>query len=610
MLKNKSLLAVLIFAAVASVGNGYVAFAENDTSSIALNDDPQEKKVETQTLENSDNEPSEVGVSGSYLSSLFSRSNGDIESAIKSLKTVYHKNPQDTDVANQLMGLYLLAGHIDKAMEIATHVYKNNNNKDPISALMLSLKSIKNNDVDGAARILDKLSEEESGQLWLPLISAWLDIEKNQLKKPLMMEELSAEVGRAAPVVSYHLALINAQAGFTKAAIENFKYSVEDQSNPPARVMDRLKKFYAKNNSPEGLKPIVTKYREPEGNLPEMNLEEINNMQAGVAEILLTMGSLMLAADATQDATLYLQLALYLKPEMDVAIVTLAQAYSELQQYGIANELLAKIQANNPLYNDAQLYIAINLGRLHKIEESVAKLDSLISAFPNNTDAYIAKGDLLRTQENYADAIKVYDAALGVVKEKKARHWPIYFALGICYDKIGNWVEAENKLRYSMKLSPDQPDVLNYLGYSFLIRGENFSEARMLIEKAIAKRPSDPQIMDSMGLALYLAGDYKQAIMYLERAVSLLPADVTVNEHLGDLYWRMGRKNEARFQWDRSLTYSKEDSVIQEIKEKIKYGLPEKTIAVTDKNQINVIEKTNIVEKQDNVDPANATVTE
>ncbi|MEK6747544.1 MAG: tetratricopeptide repeat protein [Pseudomonadota bacterium] len=610
MLKNKSLLAVLIFAAVASVGNGYVAFAENDTSSIALNDDPQEKKVETQTLENSDNEPSEVGVSGSYLSSLFSRSNGDIESAIKSLKTVYHKNPQDTDVANQLMGLYLLAGHIDKAMEIATHVYKNNNNKDPISALMLSLKSIKNNDVDGAARILDKLSEEESGQLWLPLISAWLDIEKNQLKKPLMMEELSAEVGRAAPVVSYHLALINAQAGFTKAAIENFKYSVEDQSNPPARVMDRLKKFYAKNNSPEGLKPIVTKYREPEGNLPEMNLEEINNMQAGAAEILLTMGSLMLAADVTQDATLYLQLALYLKPEMDVAIVTLAQAYSELQQYGIANELLAKIQANNPLYNDAQLYIAINLGRLHKIEESVAKLDSLISAFPNNTDAYIAKGDLLRTQENYADAIKVYDAALGVVKEKKARHWPIYFALGICYDKIGNWVEAENKLRYSMKLSPDQPDVLNYLGYSFLIRGENFAEARMLIEKAIAKRPSDPQIMDSMGLALYLAGDYKQAAMYLERAVSLLPADVTVNEHLGDLYWRMGRKNEARFQWDRSLTYSKEDSVIQEIKEKIKYGLPEKTIAVTDKNQINVIKKTNIVEKQDNVDPANATVTE
>ncbi len=610
MLKNNQLFAALIFTAIAFIGNGYVALAENNAFNIALNDDPQEKKVETQTLENNDNEPSEVGVSGSYLSSLFSRSNGDIESAIKSLKTVYHKNPQDTDVANQLMGLYLLAGHIDKAMEIATHVYKNNNNKDPISALMLSLKSIKNNDVDGAARILDKLSEEESGQLWLPLISAWLDIEKNQLKKPLMMEELSAEVGRAAPVVSYHLALINAQAGFTKAAIENFKYSVEDQANPPARVMDRLKKFYAKNNSPEGLKPIVTKYREPEGNLPEMNLEEINNMQAGVAEILLTMGSLMLAADATQDATLYLQLALYLKPEMDVAIVTLAQAYSELQQYGIANELLAKIQPNNPLYNDAQLYIAINLGRLNKVDESVAKLDSLISAFPNNTDAYIAKGDLLRTQENYADAIKVYDAALGVVKEKKARHWPIYFALGICYDKIGNWVEAEKKLRHSMELSPDQPDVLNYLGYSFLIRGENFSEARMLIEKAIAKRPSDPQIMDSMGLALYLAGDYKQAIMYLERAVSLLPADVTVNEHLGDLYWRMGRKNEARFQWDRSLTYSKEDSVIQEIKEKIKYGLPEKTIAVTDKNQINVIEKTNIVEKQDNVDPANATVTE
>lgn len=605
MLKNNILLAALILSGVACLGAASAVADQNITSSIASTDVPKANNAESVPAENSDSESDEVGVSGSYLSSLFSRSNGDIESAIKSLKMVYAKQPQDTDVANQLMGLYLLGGHIDKAMEIATHVYKAND-KDPISALMLSLKAIKNNDVAEASRILDKLAEDEGGQLWLPLISAWLDVEQHQLKKPLMMEELSAEVGRAAPVVSYHLALINARGGFTKAAIENFKYSVEDQANPPARVMDRLIKFYEKNNSPEELKSIVTKYRELGAKLP-VNLEDINSVQDGASEILLTMGSLMLAADVTQDATLYLQLALYLKPGMDVAIITLAQAYSELQQYGIANELLAKIAQDNPLYNDAQLYIAVNLGRLNKTAEAEAKLDSIISEFPKSIDAYIAKGDLLRTKEHYAEAIKVYESALGVVKESKAQHWPIFFAIGICHDKLGNWNEAEKSLRHSIELSPNQPDVLNYLGYSFLIRGENFAEARTLIEKAITKRPSDPQIMDSMGLALYMAGDYKQSAMYLERAVSLLPADVTVNEHLGDVYWRMGRKNEARFQWDRSLTYSKGGASSAEIQEKIKYGLPEK----------NEIEKsaadkplTDVVEKKDKDVPVSATVTE
>lgn len=602
MLKNNILLAISVLLAVTFSGNRYEAFAENNVSSVASNDDPGASKVSPEAAENADKD-SEVGVSGSYLSSQFARSNGDIESAIKSLKLVYDKDPKDTEVANQLMGLYLLGGHMDKAMIVAINVYKNND-KDPISCLMLSLKAIKNNNAAAASQILNKLSEEEGGQLWLPLISAWLDVEQHQMKNPLIMEELSAEVGRAAPIVSYHLALINASAGFTRAAIDDFKYAVEDKPNPPARVMYRLLNFYDKNNSPEELKPIVTKYRESMKNSRPVNLENVDNMKSGAAEVLLTMGSLMLASGVTQDATLYLQLALYLKPDMDVAIITLAQAYSELQQYGIANELLAKIAQDSLLYNDAQLFIAINLGHLNKIAEADAKLDSIIEKFPNSLDAYMAKGDLLRTREHYADAISVYETALAMLKEKKPQHWPIYFAVGICQDKMGNWTEAEKSLRRSIELSPNQPDVLNYLGYSLLTRGENFAEARRLIEKAIAKRPSDPQIMDSMGLALYMAGDYEQAEMYLERAVSLLPADVTINEHLGDIYWRMGRKNEARFQWDRSLTYSKEAAISQEITEKIKNGLPEKSAADADKNQ------TSVVEKKDKDVPVSNTVTE
>ena len=546
------------------------SFAAN----LASNDELKAAATAEGNSEN-DTKSSEIGVSGSYLSSQFSRASGDIESAIKSLESVYARNKESTDVANQLMGLYLLGGHVEKAMEIASAVYKNKN-RDPISSLMLSLRAIKNNDSTAASNILDKLSDEEGGQLWLPLISAWLDVEQHKLVKPLMMEELSAEVGRAAPIVNYHLALINAQAGFTKAAAENFKHAIEDPTRPPQRVMEMLIKFYEKNNSLETLKPLVKTYRNANPNMSKSNVALIDNMRDGAAEILLTMGSIMLAADVVQDATLYLQLALYMKPDMELATVALAQAYTELQQFGIANEILAKIPESSMLYNSAQLYSAINLGHLNKSDEAIVKLDGIIKESPDNLEAYMAKGDLLRMQNRFVEAVAVYETALGTIKEKGAQHWPIYFAIGTSLDKEGNWPGAEKNLRRSLELSPNQPDVLNYLGYSFLMRGESFAEAKSMIEKAIKKRPTDPQIMDSMGWALYLEGDYKEASIYLERAVSFLPADVTVHEHLGDVYWRLGRKTEARFEWDRSLTYAKDNAVTEEIEKKLKNGLPDK----------------------------------
>ncbi len=537
----------------------------------------------------------EIGSSGSYLSSQFSRSSGDIESAIKSLSDVYRKNPQDIDVANQLMGLCLLGGKVDKAMEIAASVYKTNA-KEPIAALMLSLQAIKKHDAKMASNILDAVFEDEGGQLWLPLISAWLDVEQHQLKKPLAMEELSAEVGKAAPIVNYHLALINAQAGFIEAAAQNFKLSIDDVQHPPARVMQMLLQFYKKNKSPEILKPIVTAYLKENPDAGRVKLPAINNMQDGAAEILLTMGTVMLASDVTQDATLYLQLSLYLKPDLEIATLILSQAYGELQQYGIANELLVKIQPSSPLYSTAQLYIAVNLGRLKKTDEAIAKLDSIIAQSPNNVDAYMAKGDLLRGGDRYADAVKVYETIINNAKEIKPQHWPIFFALGTSFDKLGDWKNAERNLRRSLELSPTQPDVLNYLGYSFLMRGDNIEQARELIEKAIKKRPTDPQIMDSMGWMLYLSGDYNQAMQYLERAVSLLPADATVNEHLGDVYWRLGRKTEARFQWDRTLIYSKDEAVLEGIRKKISEGLP-------------ALKSTDTVEKKSVEIPMSAVVT-
>ncbi|MEQ1790162.1 MAG: tetratricopeptide repeat protein [Rickettsiales bacterium] len=589
MLKKYIILAVFIIATTINCWVVKGAFAYNLSSNDELVEAP-EVAVEVKK-----DDYREVGVSGSYLSSQFSRSSGDIENAIKSLKAVYQENDQNVEIANQLMGLYLLNGNVDNAMEIASNISKTNAT-EPISALMLSLLAIKNNDAVKASHILNELSENEGGQLWLPLISAWLDVDQHKLLKPLVMEELSAEVGRAAPIVNYHLALINAQAGFINAAAENFKQSMINPTYRSKRVMQMLLLFYKKHTS-KVLKSLVAEYSKANRDEPKVETLVIDNMQDGTAEVLLTMGSIMLEADVIQDATLYLQLALYLNPNIEIATVKLAMAYGELQQYGIANELLAKIKPTSSLYNRAQLYIAINLGHLKNVDESIVKLDKLISESPDGIEAYMAKGDLLRSQEKFADAIIVYEAALATLKEKTPRHWSIFFAIGTCFDRQGNWVEAEKNFKLSLELSPNQPDVLNYLGYSYLMRGENLKQAKKIIEKALKIRPTDPQIMDSMGWVLYTLGNYKQAVVYLEMAVSLLPADSTTNEHLGDVYWRLGRKTEARFQWDRSLTYSKDEFTSQEVLKKLKYGLPQAN-------------SSDAVEKEEVVIPVSAAINE
>ncbi len=300
--------AVLLF--IVTVGFADLSFA----ATLSSNDEVQKVGQEVRSLQENTEKPAEekqeTGSSGSYLSSQFSRSSGDIDSALKYLAVVYKSNQQDMEIANQLMGLYLLAGKVDKAMEIASNIAKTNK-KEPISALMLALRAIKNNDSATASGILDEVFEDEGGQLWLPLISAWLDVDKHKLLKPLTLEELSTEVGSAAPVVNYHLALINAQAGFVEAAAQNFKQSVDGLSQPPARVMQMLLQFYDKNKSPEILKQVVESYRKTYPDADKIKTAMVSNMQDGAAEVLLTMGSIMLAADITQDATLYAISPLY-----------------------------------------------------------------------------------------------------------------------------------------------------------------------------------------------------------------------------------------------------------------------------------------------------------
>jgi tetratricopeptide (TPR) repeat protein len=184
-----------------------------------------------------------------------------------------------------------------------------------------------------------------------------------------------------------------------------------------------------------------------------------------------------------------------------------------------------------------------------------------------------ALGNIMRAHKRYADAIPYYDEALGLVTKPERRHWVYYYARGTSYERLKNWNAAEVDLEKALSLYPDQPLILNYLGYSWIDQGRRLKEGMAHIEKAVALKPDDGYIVDSLGWAHYMQGNYKEAVRYLERAVELKPDDPVLNDHLGDALWRVGREREARFQWDQALSLKPEPEDEEKIKKKLETGL-------------------------------------
>ena len=194
--------------------------------------------------------------------------------------------------------------------------------------------------------------------------------------------------------------------------------------------------------------------------------------------------------------------------------------------------------------------------------------------WPERSDALIRLGNILRYQERYEEAVDAYDQAVERIGEIGRDNWTLLYSRGIALERAGQWDRAEADLLKALELQPDQPFIMNYLGYSWVEQGKNLAVARKMLERAVAQRPDDGYIVDSIGWALYKLGELAEAVRHLERAVALRPQDPVINDHLGDAYWRVGRSGEARIQWQRVLGLNPDDDLRRQIDAKLKDGLP------------------------------------
>ena len=281
----------------------------------------------------------------------------------------------------------------------------------------------------------------------------------------------------------------------------------------------------------------------------------VGSAQDGFAEVFFSVGA-ALSSEAAQDyVLLYTRIAMFLRPDHIDAILLSAELLDGLEQYDLAVGVYRQVPPESSDYYAAELGRAEVLSRSDRKDAAAEVLQNLAAQNPDLPDAHVALADLRSQQEDYAAAVTSYDKAIGLSEDGVGGNWFLHYARGISHERLKNWEKAEADFRRALELNPDQPQVLNYLGYSLVERQEKLDEALEMIERAVADRPDSGFIVDSLGWVLFRLGRYDEAVEHMERAVELMPVDPVVNDHLGDVYWAVGRAREAEFQWKRALSF-------------------------------------------------------
>ena len=303
----------------------------------------------------------------------------------------------------------------------------------------------------------------------------------------------------------------------------------------------------------------------------------IESSQAGAAEALYGLGASIGRRGGEDLALIYLQLALYLEPSHPMALLSLGDLYEDLKKPDLAIKAYERIPASSPLARNAQIQMAVDLDALDRTDEAKRLLEGVIAEHPKDTEAIIELGNVQRARKDFADCADTYGKAIDTVPNPEKSNWVMFYFRGICYERSHQWPAAEADMKKALTLYPDQPLVLNYLGYSWVDQGVHMDEGMDMIRRAVEQRPDDGYIVDSLGWANYRTGNYDEAVKNLERAVELKPEDPTINDHLGDAYWRVGRTLEAHFQWSHAKDLNPDPEDLPKIEAKLKDGLPPDT---------------------------------
>jgi tetratricopeptide (TPR) repeat protein len=522
---------------------------------------------------------------GNYLAGRFAERERDFARAAVSLNRALDEFPNDIALMRRTFYLMLEAGQMDGALRLAQRLQDAGGQVSP-SELLLAAESTRKGDYSGAVKRLKAMGRQDLARYAVPLALAWAEAGRNDPEGGVAaLAELGQESGFET-LHKLHEAMIYELAGKAGKAEAAYRAALgDDPANAATRVIRAYGAFLERAGRASEARALYDKYqgadidgllfedarnRLAEGRKPE---PRIASAADGMAEGFFDIASLLPKERAGEIVLIYCRLALYLRPDYPLAELLLGDLYDTFGRYAEAVDIYRGIDKAGAYGWAAQLRLSQDLYEVGDAEGAVSLLRKMAAERQDRSDALIRLGNILRYEERFKESVAAYDEAVARIGQLKADDWTILYSRGIALEQSGEWDRAEKDLLKALELEPNQPYVLNYLGYSWVEQGKNLDRARNMLERAVAQRQDDGYIVDSMGWALYKLGEFSDAVTYLERAVALRPQDPVINDHLGDAYWRVGRQGEARIQWQRVLGLEPEDDLRKTVEQKLQEGL-------------------------------------
>jgi tetratricopeptide (TPR) repeat protein len=526
--------------------------------------------------------------SGSYLAARHASVERDAASAAAFYRSALRTDPKNNELLDRAFISSLADGDIDEAVKLADRILTMDK-ANRVARLVVGVRDLKQKKYPAAQLNINQSIRGPITDLVATLLSGWASYGAGDAKAAVAgIDKLTGPEWY--PIFKdLHIGMVLEISGKDKDAGARFEraYKLDDSM---LRVSDAYARWLSRNKDGAAAAGIYEAFDKklPRHPLVQEGLRDtkagkklpplVDSAQAGAAEALYGIGATLTRRGGEDLALVYLQLALYLQPNHPLALLSLADLYESVKKPQMAIKVYERMPASSPLKRNAQIQLATNLDAADRSEEAIKILKGVTAEAPKDIEAIMALGNIERGRKKFSDCAGTYTQAIDAnpgVTDKNT--WVTYYYRGICEERSKQWNKAEVDMRKALELQPEQPHVLNYLGYSWIDQGINLDEGMKMIRRAVDQRPDDGYIVDSLGWAFYRIGNFEDAVKNLERAIDLKPEDPTINDHLGDAYWRVGRTLEAKFQWAHARDLKPEAEELPKIEAKIANGLPEDT---------------------------------
>ncbi len=505
------------------------------------------------------------GLAGAFLSGRIAVSDDNFEQIARNYDLALQSDPQNQGFRELAMQGHLLSGNFERAVELAVKASEDGE-LSQAAAVILQADEFRRGAFDAVSGAL--ADGRRTGPLTDAMAIAWSELGKGSMSDALeAFDRAIEERSELAPFALYQKAMALAYVGDMERAADILTGETDGPVSLSRRgVLAHMTILSQLGRFDDALELADTMF----GGTPEDDVAQIiaslqagepvpfttvTSVQDGMAETYFTLSAALIGERNDWLPMIYGRLVLALRPDHPDAILLTGQLMERANQFSLADQIYGLMPQDNAQYLGAQLGRANALYQSGQTDAAVERLEALSEVRSDSVLVFSALGDMLRREERYSEAADAYDRAISLIDELEERHWVLIYTRAIALERMGDWDRAEPEFRRTLEFVPEEPQVLNYLGYSLIEQRSNLDEALDMIERAVEGDPDSGYITDSLGWAYYRLGRFEEAVPVMERAVELLPRDAVINDHLGDVYYAVGRTREARFQWRRALSF-------------------------------------------------------